>query len=264
MKLTVSELLKQFTRVLQGVLFPTLEEELGPLTEKHRQLVALLSLIRIEAMIACWAGGVGRPAKDRRAIARAFVAKAVYNMSTTRQLLERLSADISWRRICGWESRREIPHESQFSRAFAEFAATELPQRLQDALLAATQEERLIGHLSRDSTEIESREKPLRTPVAATPVQPGRQRGRPKNGAPPPAPEPTRLERQASMTLEELLADLPRGSVMWAARRTAKGIWKPGWATNCIWMWPTDRSRSVAFSHRLPCMTARRRFRWRS
>ena len=71
MKLTVSELLKQFTRVLQGVLFPTLEEELGPLTEKHRQLVALLSLIRIEAMIACWAGGVGRPAKDRRAIARA-------------------------------------------------------------------------------------------------------------------------------------------------------------------------------------------------
>src|ERR1017187_4662653 len=87
MKLTVSELLKQFTRVLQGVLFPTLEEELGPLTEKHRQLAALLSLIRIEAMIACWAGGVSRPAKDRRAIARAFVAKAVYNMSTTRQLL---------------------------------------------------------------------------------------------------------------------------------------------------------------------------------
>src|ERR1022692_1789120 len=161
-------------------------------------------------MIACWAGGVGRPAKDRRAIARAFVAKAVYNMSTTRQLLERLSVDISLRRICGWESRREIPHESQFSRAFAEFAATELPQRLHDALLAATQEERLIGHISRDSTEIESREKPLRTPVAATPVQPGRRRGRPKNGAPPPAPEPTRLERQASMTLEELLADLPR------------------------------------------------------
>ena len=79
MKLTVAELLKQFTRVLQGVLFPTLQEELGPLTEKHRQLVALLSLIRIEAMIACWAGGVGRPAKDRRAIARSFVAKAVYN-----------------------------------------------------------------------------------------------------------------------------------------------------------------------------------------
>ena len=210
MKLTVSELLKQFTRVLQGVLFPTLEEELGPLTEKHRQLVALLSLIRIEAMIACWAGGVGRPAKDRRAIARAFVAKAVYNMSTTRQLLEHLSVDNALRRICGWESRREIPHESQFSRAFAEFAATELPQRLQDALIAATQEERLIGHLSRDSTEIESREKPLRTPAAAVPIKPARQRGRPKNGAPPPAPEPTRLERQASMTLEELLADLPR------------------------------------------------------
>jgi hypothetical protein len=49
MKLTVSEQLNQFMRVLQGVLFPTLQEELGPLTEKHRQLVALLSMIRIEA-----------------------------------------------------------------------------------------------------------------------------------------------------------------------------------------------------------------------
>jgi Transposase domain (DUF772) len=117
-------------------------------------------MIRIEAMVASWAGGVSRPAKDRRAIARALVAKAVYNMSTTRQLPERLSVDSALRRICGWESRREIPHESQFSRAFAEFAETELPQRLHDALIARTQEERLIGHLSRDSTEIESREKP--------------------------------------------------------------------------------------------------------
>jgi hypothetical protein len=55
--------------VLQGALFPALREELGPWTAKHEQLVAVLSMIRIEALIAGWSGGVGRPAKDRRAIA---------------------------------------------------------------------------------------------------------------------------------------------------------------------------------------------------
>jgi hypothetical protein len=64
---------------LQGALFPTLWEESGPLTAKHEQLAAVLSMIRIEALIAGWSGGVGRPAEDRRSMARAFVAKAVYN-----------------------------------------------------------------------------------------------------------------------------------------------------------------------------------------
>ena len=45
MKLTLSDQLKQFLRVLQGALFPTLQEELGPLTEKHEQLVAVLSVM---------------------------------------------------------------------------------------------------------------------------------------------------------------------------------------------------------------------------
>ncbi len=210
MKLTLSDQLKQFMRVLQGALFPTLQEELGSLTEKHQQLVAVLSMIRIEGLIAGWAGGVGRPAKDRRAMARAFVAKAVYNMSTTRQLLERLAADVALRRICGWESQREIPHESKFSRAFAEFAASQLPQRLHESLIEETQKDRLIGHISRDSTEIEAREKPVRPPVAPEPIGPARKKGRKKKGEPPAVPEPTRLERQAGMTLEEMLADLPR------------------------------------------------------
>ena len=210
MQITVSGLLNQFQRLMQGVLFPALQEQLGPLSDKHRQLAAVLSMIEIEALVGSWSGGVGRPAKHRRAIARAFVAKAVFNLIATRQLLDRLSVDVSLRRICGWESRREIPHESQFSRAFAEFAASELPQRLHAALIAETQQERLIGHISRDSTEIEGREKPLRTPVSITPAKPMRKRGRPKKGEQPLPPEPTRLERQAGMTLEQMLDDLPR------------------------------------------------------
>jgi len=64
---------------------------------------------------------VGRPSSHRRAIAPAFVAKAVFNRDSTRQLLDRLAVDVSLRRLRGWESLREIRHESQFSRAFAEF-----------------------------------------------------------------------------------------------------------------------------------------------
>lgn len=223
MKLTLLGQLNQFMRVCQGALFPALEEELGPLTEKHQQVVKVLNMIHLEAWIGGWSGGVGRPLKDRRAIARAFVAKAVYNMSTTRQLLERLSADVALRRICGWESQREIPHESVFSRAFAEFTETELPQRLHAALIEETHKDRLIGHISRDSTEIEAREKPLRPPLAPEAVkQAGQKKGRPKKGEQPPAPEPTRLERQASMTLKQMLADLPRACNV-GSKKNSKG-----------------------------------------
>jgi hypothetical protein len=210
MKLTLSDQLKQFVRVMQGCLFPTLEEALGPLSDKLRQLIAVLELVQIEAMVGLWHGGVGRPARHERAIARAFVAKAVYNLSHTRQLLDRLRNDPSLRSICGWQSRGEIPHESQFSRAFASFAASELPQRLHAALIEATQKERLVGHISRDSTEIEAREKPQSAPVAPAPAQPKRKRGRPKKGEQAPPPEPTQLERQAGQTLEKILDELPK------------------------------------------------------
>jgi hypothetical protein len=227
MQLIVSGFLNQFQRIVQGVLFPALQEQLGPLTDKHRQLVAVLGLIQIEALVGAWSGGVGRPAKHRQAMVCSFVAKAVYNMSHTRELLDRLKSDASLRRICGWESQRELLHESQFSRAFAEFAASELPQRLHAALIEATQKERVVGHISRDSTEIEAREKPVRTPVAAAPVKEIRKRGRPKKGEEPPPPEPTRLERQAGMTLEQMLDDLPRDCNV-GTKKNSKG-YKESW-----------------------------------
>jgi hypothetical protein len=39
MQITVSGPLNQFLRIMQGVLFPALQEQLGPLSDKHRQLV---------------------------------------------------------------------------------------------------------------------------------------------------------------------------------------------------------------------------------
>ena len=62
MQLTLSGQLKQFLRMMQGCLFPKLEEALGPLTDKLRQLITVLDLVQIEALVGPWYGGVGRPA----------------------------------------------------------------------------------------------------------------------------------------------------------------------------------------------------------
>jgi hypothetical protein len=45
-----------------------------------------------------------------------------------------------------------VPSEATFSRAFAEFAASALPSRLHAALIQETHKDRLVGHISRDST----------------------------------------------------------------------------------------------------------------
>ena len=119
---------------IQHTLFPPLERVLGPLTEKQQQLVQALEVIRIEQMIPRRFRVPGRPPKDRAAMARALVAKAVYDMPTTRVLLDRLDTDVALRRICGWERKSEMPSESVFSRAFAEFSDTQLPQRVHEAL----------------------------------------------------------------------------------------------------------------------------------
>lgn len=194
-------------RSIQATLIPELERELGPLTEKQQQLVEILEIIRIEDFIPRHFRLPGRPAKDRACIARAFVAKAVYDMPTTRILLDRLASDVSLRRLCGWERKSAVPSESAFSRAFARFAITKLTQHVHEALIGKTQQERIVGHISRDSTAIEARERPL--PKQRPLASPKRKRGRPKKGEEPPKPQPTRLERQARMSMPEMLAELP-------------------------------------------------------
>ena len=83
---------------IQGFLFPMLREEVGPLTAQHERLVLVLDVARIEAFVRMWPGLPGRPLADRHALARAFVAKAVLNLSTTSGLIERLTADATLRR----------------------------------------------------------------------------------------------------------------------------------------------------------------------
>lgn len=155
----LKEILSSYWLTIQSNLFPWLKEELGEATEKQLLLITVLEVIRLEEHIPSHLGLPGRPLSDRIAIARAFIAKTIYDMATNRILLDRLQCDPALRRICGWEKQSEIPSESTFSRAFAEFSNSALPERVHEALIKKNYQEQgqIVGHISRDSTEIEAR-----------------------------------------------------------------------------------------------------------
>ena len=205
---------------IQGSLFPWLREEVGELTLQHERIVLILDTLGLETHVAAPAGGRGRPPEDRRAIARAFVAKAVLNLPTTAALLDRLEVDARLRRICGWERRRQVPSEATFSRAFATFAAAGLPDTIHAALVRNGFADRLVGHVARDATAIEGREKP--PPPAAKPPRRD-QPGRPKKGEAAGRKRSDRLQRQPGLDLRAMLADLPTGCDV-GAKRNGKGF----------------------------------------
>ena len=225
---------------IQGTLFPWLREQLDPVTAALEQLIIVLDTIGLAAYVPSPPRhGRGRKPEDRRALARAFVAKAVLGLPTTAAVIERLAIDKSLRRICGWESAREVPSESTFSRAFAEFAASELPDQMHEALVKRSLADRIVGCVARDATEIDAREKPAKpgpddgapsppsaTPPAAAELPPPRRRGRPKKGEERPKAT-TRLQRQATQSLPEMLAELPTGCDV-GSKRNSKG-YKHSW-----------------------------------
>lgn len=184
-------------------------------------------MLALEGYLGQQFGYVGRPPADRVAIARAFVAMAVFNLDTTRALLDRLEADITLRRICGWTKRNDVPDESTFSRAFQEFSQSQLPQRVHEALILQTHKDRLVGHIARDSTAIEAREKPVATaPTVETAATP-KKRGRPKKGEEKKPTEPTRIQKQLNQSLPEMLSDLPKECSV-GTKKNSKG-YKESW-----------------------------------
>ena len=193
---------------LQRNLIPGLEECCErPLTDKEQQLVSILELLHIERFAGRAARRFGRKPWERQALARAFVGKAVYNHPNTRATIEALRAAPVLRRLCGFVRRANVPSESTFSRAFGEFAEIGLGEKVHQALVAQWVTPELVGHISRDATAIEGREKPTAKPKPPKPAP--RKKGRPRRGeVREPKPE-TRLERQGRQSAQEALAELP-------------------------------------------------------
>src|SRR5271170_1574933 len=237
---------------IQGFLFPWMREDNDPITEALGRLVTTLDVIGLEAFVPEPPRGPGRPPEDRRALARAFVAKAVLGVPTTSALIERLDVDKSLRRILGWERRSQVPSEATFFWAFAEFARGALPDKIHAALIERALGGRIIGAIARDATEIEAREKPVQNkandgkddpPAPDNPAP--RKRGRPRKDEQCPKPEPTRLKRQVTQSLSQMLADLPTACDV-GCKKNSKGYKETGPGTNSTSTWPAAKSRSPA------------------
>jgi len=211
---------------LQRHLFPGLEECCErPLTQKEHQLVSILEVLEIEKFAGRLPQRFGRKPWERPAMARAFVGKAVYNHPHTRATIEALRASPAFRRICGFVRRTDVPSESTFSRAFAEFARMGLGERVHEALVERWVKPELVGHISRDATAIRGREKPT---ARVKPPKPAPRKKGPRRRGEVRAPKPeTRLERQCRQTVTEALAELPMHCDV-GAHKNSKG-YKQTW-----------------------------------
>jgi len=207
---------------IQAWLIPILEDELGALDEKHLQFVAVCELCAPQDHMATyrWIGN-GCPPSDRLALCKAYIAKAVWDFATTRDLIDAIRHRPTLRRLCGWETLGEVPSEATFSRVFDAFARDGRPQRIHEALIKTHYGDKLAGHLSRDATAVHAREKAAAKPKTAKPKR-GKRGRRRKNDPPAQPPETKRLQQQLERDLQANLADLPT-ACDWGCKRNSKG-----------------------------------------
>ncbi len=164
-------------------------------------------------------------------------------MASTRILLHRLETDPAVRRLCGWERKEEVPGESTFSRAFAEFAESRLPERVHQALIEQHSGGQITGHLSRDSTAIAAREKPEKKAELVEKMP--KKTGASEKGEERPK-EQTWLERQtAGQPLCEMVAELPRACNV-STKRNSIGHTTAGSDTSSILMRPMVASPQLS------------------
>lgn len=214
---------------IQTTLFPVLEEEKIEISGKIKEFVELIEAVKPSRFLndfLLWTG-LGRPMKNREAIIRAMMLKHVYNLPTTKVLIETLKNSLSLCRLCGWDSTRQVPSEATFSRTFKVLAETQLISAMHEAVVRENYTDKLVGHASTDSTEIIGREKACR--IVEKKPKSKKKQGR-KSKAEKEAMEAEeiaeivtpRLAVQPQRSLEENLADLPQGCD-WGCKRNSKG-----------------------------------------
>ena len=200
-----SNLSKMWTKILnlENSLFPALKEELRleELSKKEQKLISILDFAQIERNITVVS--ITNTPKDREEIARAFIAKSVYNIQTTRDLIYRLHNDRTLRMLCGWKYKNDIPSESKFSRVFKELSKMQIAQKTHEQFIKEYLSNKIFFYNATDATKIPLRQKALK--VEKEKPKP-KKRGRPKKGETREPVKPTILKLQKEMqSVEEKL-----------------------------------------------------------
>jgi transposase len=208
MSKSISTLSKMWLKVrnLENSLFPQLQEQLGVLSTKEQKLIKILDFAEIEKNITVTA--ITNTPKDREQIARAFIAKSVYNMQTTRDLIDRLRIDRTLRILCGWRYSNDIPSEATFSRAFKALSDLKIAEKTHEKFVKEYLSEKLFFYNATDATKIPLREKAVKKEKIEKVKY---KAGRPKKGETREQIKPKILEIQKDMqTVEEMLTLISR------------------------------------------------------
>jgi len=195
-----------WSNIQQETLF-MIEESLGSLTPKEQQLVTCLETCHIDYFISLLpAYYTGRKRSNRLNILKSFFVKALYALETTVTLIEMLKSNQKLRSLCGFESFSSIPSESTFSRAFAEFSEYNIANQIHTSFISNFLGDKLLGHISRDSTAIPAREKAVYKAKETTKSK--YKKGRPKKGEVREIKH-TALQLQLEADVSSNLANLP-------------------------------------------------------
>jgi hypothetical protein len=199
-----SKLSKMWIKVLnlENCLFPELKEQLGQLSTKEEKLIRILDFAQIEKNVSVVT--VTNTPKDRVEIARAMIAKSVYNMQTTRDLIDRLKSDRVLRVLCGWRYKSDIPSECKFSRVFKELSDLKIAQKTHEKFVEEYLSDTIFMYNATDATMIPLREKPVKVEKEEKVKN---KVGRPKKGEKREPIKPKILELQKDMkTVEDMLS----------------------------------------------------------
>lgn len=177
--------------IYQQEIFPELHNEFGYLTNKHEQLIQVLDLIDLNEIYPqkIWNSFFGRPKFDRHNFIRAFLAKAIWNINETKDLIAYLQVDRALRVICGFDGRSNVvPSESTFSREFKELSKLGIGDKIHQYLVTEHCSSELYEHLSFDASAVAVAEHAIKV------VGPDKKRT---------------VAEQSTMNTDEILADLP-------------------------------------------------------
>ncbi len=201
-----SSLSKMWIKItnIEHSLFPQLKESLRleELSTKEKKLINILDFAEIEKNITVVT--ITNPPKDREEIARSFVAKSVYNIQTTRDLIDRLRIDRTLRVLCGWRYTNDIPSESKFSRVFKELSDLKIAEKTHKKFIEEYLSDTVFMYNATDATKIPLRQKAVKKETTEPKVK--YKRGRPKKGETREPIKPKILTQQNEMkTVEEML-----------------------------------------------------------
>ena len=187
---------------LENCLFPEIKEQLGTLSTKEEKLIKILDFAQIEKNITVV--NITNTPKDRIEIARAMIAKSVYNMQTTRDLIDRLKSDRALRVLCGWRYKIDIPSEAKFSRVFKELSDLRIAEKTHEQFVEKYLSDTIFLYNASDATKIPLREKSVKVEKEEKPKN---KVGRPKKGEKREPIKPKILELQKDMqTTQDMLS----------------------------------------------------------